>query len=412
MLEAGDIVRPLGRAQLLQKVEHIHAGKAGHPVRADLLFIRKHAHRGERRGLCLDLGHQRGVCVDPVVLAVGADQPPVKAHVPGVLGRHGLDLGPLEVPLGDAVFLVQQLHGEQLDPVFKLLFLIGQAAHHNVQFFRLNALGQLAVVLLGAEMRQKVGDAEHRVAGFLAHADLHPRAVLFIGDAVQRQRDGGPLVLAHAAVIMGLQQRQIGALVQGVRLQVQPGRVDVGNVQVRALGQGFCADGRRQHTLFPVDPVYLVARFQRHARHKGPVPGFLQQLRGIGRHLALGLALIQKGLVALAELCSPLSQALPAQRVHLLRQAGRAVRGQFRLIQQFLGQLLALCFFFLHGLSLVFCCLIQRLIFLVVAVDLAHIKPHLLIGEGVQHPAIGRIRLVCQQFIHGAPAAVVGGRGR
>ena len=156
-------------------------------------------------------------------------------------------------------------------------------------------------VLLGAQVRQQVGDAKYRVVLVLADAHLHLAAIGAADHAVQRQRDGRPLVLAHAAVIVGAQVAKALFFKHRHRAQVQPGRIDVRDVQVEALLQRLGADGRGQHALMAVDGVHLGAGFQFLARHKGAVPGVQQQLFAVGGRLALGLGIVQEGFVPLAE---------------------------------------------------------------------------------------------------------------
>ena len=62
--------------------------------------------------------------------------------------------------------------------------------------------------LLAAQMGQQIGDAETGIHDVLADGDLDGGAVLLRHDAVERQRDGGPLILADAAVIMGFEVGQ------------------------------------------------------------------------------------------------------------------------------------------------------------------------------------------------------------
>ena len=88
------------------------------------------------------------------------------------------------------------------------------------------------------------------IAGAPNRADVDPGAVGAVDDTVQGQRDGGPLVLAHAAVVVGAQVADAGLFKHGHGAQVEARGVDVGNVQVEALLEVLRADGRGQHALF------------------------------------------------------------------------------------------------------------------------------------------------------------------
>ena len=114
---------------------------------------------------------------------------------------------------------------------------------------------------------------------------------------MEGQGDGHPLILADAAVVVGLEIGQLAVLIEGVGLQVQPGGVDVGRRQLNALVQGLFPDVGQHDGLAPVADVDLVPGFQEHAPAVGPVARLLRQADGLRRAEALGLAGVQKALV-------------------------------------------------------------------------------------------------------------------
>ena len=189
-------------------------------------------------------------------------------------------------------------------------------------------------------MGQQVGDAEGGVAHVLAHLDGDGGAVGPGKDAVDGQGHGGPLVLADAAVVVGLEQAEVGRLIQGVGADVQPGRVDVGDDQVEAVLHRAGADGAAQHHLALVDPVDLLAGGVLFAVVVQLVAGGLQGLLGIDGHFPLGLAPGQEVLVSFAEG----GGRLPG--------GGVLIAGVSGLIQQGLGLLLCFGHFFHVTLSL------------------------------------------------------------
>ena len=282
-------------------MEGVHAVQAGDAVGAGLLLVGQDADGGIGGALGPDLGHQRRVSVHAVIVAVGTDHSAVQTDVAGLVGRHDLDLGAGEVALGDAVGLVQHAQDVELDALLGVLILDGQGRNDDVEVLGGNALGQRLGALLGTQMRQQIGDAEHGVVVLLTDADVDPGAVGAVDDTVQGQRDGGPLVLAHAAVVVGAQVADVGLFKHGHGAQVEARGVDVGNVQVEALLEVLRADGRGQHALFAVDGVDLGAGGVARAGHKLLIAGGGQQLFAVGRGLALGLGVVQEGLVALAE---------------------------------------------------------------------------------------------------------------
>ena len=150
-------------------------------------------------------------------------------------------------------------------------------------------------------MRQQVGDAEHRIPCVLAHLQGDGGTVGPGEHAVDGQRHGDPLVLADAAVVVGLEVAEVGSLIQRVGPDVQPGAVDVGDDQVEALLHRAGADGAAEHCLALVDPVDLVAGSVLLAVIVQLVARFLQGLLGVDSHFPLGLAAGQEILVALTK---------------------------------------------------------------------------------------------------------------
>ena len=159
-------------------------------------------------------------------------------------------------------------------------------------------------------MGQQVGDDQLGLAA-LADADIHHGAVGQHHGAAQLQRNGDPLVLADAAVVMGLEVGQLAVLIQRIGLQIQTGGVDMGGGDLGALGQTAAADDSQHQALAPVAGVDLVAGGQGHAPLVGHEAVLLRQCDGGAGAEALRLTGIQKCLVD------------GAIRLHLL-QLGRA----------------------------------------------------------------------------------------
>ena len=373
--EGKDVVLTGCTAQQLHEVEHIHALHAGDAVGADLFLIGQHADGGVHRVFGLDLCHQCGIGVHTVIVAVAAHHGAVKAHVPGLVGGHHLDLGTGEVPLGDAVLFVQQHQGVQLDGFLDVGILHSVGADEDVQLFCLDALAELAVVLLGTQMGQQVGDAEHRVALILTHAHRNAGAVCTGEHAVDGQRHGAPLILADAAVVVGLEIAEMVGLVQRIRAQVQPGAVDVGNDQPEALFKRSLADGSGHHRLVFLHKVDLLAGGIGLFRLKLFVTGLQQQLFAGGGSFALGLGSVQEGFVAFGKGCS------------LLLHVGALVGGVLRLVKQLFGSLL--CGKFLaHVPYLLSAFCIDTPIPRIAGSDLFYVVVHLVIGKALQRFAV------------------------
>ena len=107
-------------------------------------------------------------------------------------------------------------------------------------------------------MGQKVGDDQLGIALVSANVHGDGSAVCHRRHAVQLHGDGHPLILADTAIVMGLEIGQLAVLIQRIRLQIQPGGVDVGSRDLRALRDGLAADMGQQHALAPVADIHLV----------------------------------------------------------------------------------------------------------------------------------------------------------
>ena len=395
--EGEDVVLTGSTAEQLHKVEHIHTLHTGHAVRTDLFLIGQHADGGVHGVLGLDLSQQCGVSIHAVIVAVGTDHGAVKAHVACLGSGHHLDLGAGEVALGDAVLLVQQDEGVQLDSLLDVLFLHGIRADEHVQLLALDALAELALVLLSTQMGQQVGDAEHGIVLVLTDGKVDAGAVGAGKHAVDGQRDGSPLVLAYTAVVVGAEVAHVVRLVQRVGTQVQTGAVDVGDDQTEALFIGLLADGSRHNSLVLLNEVDLLAGGVGLFGLKSLVAGSQQHLLADNGSLALGLGAVHKFLVALGKGSS------------LFLYVCLLVGSVFGGVEQLFGVLFC-SKFFAHDFSLLnFLSLtcVQTLIGLVAGGDLVDVVVHLVIGETLQRFPVCGVLLYLQQLIHRAPAAVV-----
>ena len=379
-------------------MEHIHTLHTGHAVGADLFLIGQHADGGVHGVLGLDLGQQCGVSIHAVIVTVGTDHGAVKAHIACLGSGHDFDLGAGEVALGDAVLLVQQDEGVQLDSLLDVLFLHGVRADEHVQLLALDALAELALVLLGTQMGQQVGDAEHGIVLVLTDGKVDAGAVGAGEHAVDSQRDGSPLVLAHTAVVVGAEVAHVVRLVQRVGTQVQTGAVDVGNDQTEALLIGLLADGSRHNGLVLLNEVDLLTGGVSLFGLKSLVAGSQQHLLADNGSLALGLGAVHKFLVALGKGSSLF--------LYICLLVGSVFGG----VEQLFGVLFCSKFFAHDFLLLNFLSLtcVQTLIGLVAGGDLVDVVVHLVIGEALQGFPVCRVFFHLQQLIHRTPAAVVG----
>ena len=90
-------------------------------------------------------------------MAVGADHGAVEADVAGLISGDDLDFSAGKILLGDAVLLVEEDHGVQLDSFLHFLVVHSVGADEDVQLLGADAVAQLALALLSAQMGQQVG---------------------------------------------------------------------------------------------------------------------------------------------------------------------------------------------------------------------------------------------------------------
>ena len=196
---------------------------------------------------------------------------------------------------------MQKLQNGKAHAVGAVVIALGPAADQNVERLRGNGAVQRFCALLRTKVRQKVADDELRVIEVGADLDIDLAAVAAHDLAVQLQRRGDPLILADAAVVMGLQigHLSMGCLEKWAGLDVQSRCVGVRRADVRALCQRLRTDDGQHDGLAAVIVVDLVAGVQRHAALVLDEAALLGKLDGRKDALTLGLGGIQEPLVIL-----------------------------------------------------------------------------------------------------------------
>ena len=282
-------------------MESVHAVQARHTVRAGLFLIGEDANAGVSRGLCFDFSHQCRISIYTVIMSIRANHRAVKTHIASLESGNNLNLCARKVTFGNTVLLIEEPQNTKLDAVGGFLIFDGKRSEENIQVFARNALGERFLVLLSAQMRQKVGDGENGVIILLANADVDAAAVLTIYNTMDRQRNGGPLVLTDTAVIVCAEVGQPLLFKKGYRTQIKARCIHMGNVQMEALRQALCTDGSGKNALFAVDVVDLIAGMELHAHSKGAIARLYKKFLAVLYHFALGLAAVQEFFVALTE---------------------------------------------------------------------------------------------------------------
>ena len=108
-------------------------------------------------------------------------------------------------------------------------------------------------------MGKQIADVEDRIVLIFPDADGHIGAVLLGHDPVQRKRQGHPLILLDAAVIVRLEESDSFRLIKRVRPDIKPGAVDVSRCDEKSIIQRFLSHDCRNEALVLVEPVDPVA---------------------------------------------------------------------------------------------------------------------------------------------------------
>ena len=187
----------------VEKVVDKHALHAGVTFAADLFFVGKDAKHG-LVGFGLKSCGDFGISAHSVVVAVTCNERSVKSDVFCFDCRHCFEFCGDKVFLGDAVLCVENGKHTSLHRVFVIVF-DGDAAHEKIEIFRGETFRNGLRDLFLRKVRKKVCDVEHGVGLFFAHSDGDFASVFECDYAVKRKRNGEPLILLDAAVIVRLE---------------------------------------------------------------------------------------------------------------------------------------------------------------------------------------------------------------
>ena len=109
--------------------------------------------------------------------------------------------------------------------------------------------------LLVRQMGQQVADA----VGHIFIVNIHHTAVFFDDHTFQSKRNGSPLIFFDTAVIVGSEMYQTLLLGNGIGLEVQTGRVDMGGGNVDTLFHILFAHHGKGNGFGAVDHIHFVA---------------------------------------------------------------------------------------------------------------------------------------------------------
>ena len=267
----------------------VHAGGADG---ADLLLVAEEDHAGAAGdGGEIHEGAEAGVGADAVVVAVADNHGAIEAQVARHAGGDELELGGEEVLLGHAVGVGQEAQDVTLDGLLGVLVGrgIGSRADEHVHVLGVEGLGDLLAALLGAEVREDVGDLEDGIAGVVTDGDLDLRAIGLDDDPVEGEGVDQPVKLLDAAVVMGVEVSQAALFAEGDGLEVDARGVGVAADDVDAVGDGLLADDGGHQRLAVVAAIDLVARLQRLEGRELTEAEGLDATHGFGVGTSLGL---------------------------------------------------------------------------------------------------------------------------
>lgn len=228
----------------------------------------------------------------------------------------------------------------KLDKVLSLFPLHGNRSEHGVQALAADGFAQALCALLLCQMRQKICNAENRVARFLADADIHAFPVLQHNGAVQRQRQRGPLIFADAAVIMGFEKRHAALFIKGRGLEIQPRRIDMRRCQANAAFQRLGSDDKQMQALAAVIIIKFIPWLYLAAEGIGHKACSRCKLLCLQNTFMLCFALVQKAHIIAAE---GVGFFCLRRRLHICCSAG----GIAKALAQ--GALFFFCGCFAHG---------------------------------------------------------------
>ena len=149
-------------------------------------------------------------------------------------------------------------------------------------------------------MHQKVGHAELWLALFFADVYVNAFAVFQDNAAVHGERDGCPLVLLNAAVIVRFEKRKVILLVQRMWFEVEARGVDVGSGNADAVFASLFADDGKNHGFSAVVQVDFVTGLVLFGGVKWDESRFFCFGYGEGYRFTLSFCRIHKCLVTFA----------------------------------------------------------------------------------------------------------------
>ena len=219
---------------------------------SDLFVVDEVSDRRDVGGRRVESRAERRVPGEPVVLTVDRHEPSVETDVSRLEGGHERELRRHEVVESDLVGRPQVV-GDGLPHAASILG--RHVAHERIELLRQNYLPIRALAKRGVHVGREVRNEEGGIAGLVPDGDPHGAAVLQVHPAHEREREVCPLVGLETAVVVRLEEGEALLFVERARLELEPGRVDVGADDVKALLELALADDDHGHGAVAVHVV-------------------------------------------------------------------------------------------------------------------------------------------------------------
>ncbi len=147
-------------------------------------------------------------------------------------------------------------------------------------------------------MDEQIRHEENGIVLVLSHIDLHGTAVLLHNHTVNGKGNRHPLVLFHAAVIMGVQISETAILIERILFHVQTGGINMCPKNIDAVLHLLLTDLKHHDGFIHPYGIHLVARFELfailHQRLQFLIARRIQCIYDLVDALPLGLSSVQK----------------------------------------------------------------------------------------------------------------------
>ena len=110
-------------------------------------------------------------------------------------------------------------------------------------------------------MYQQIGNKEHRVVLVFPNVQFHCGPILFHDNPMKGKGDGHPLVLFHAAIVMGIQIGNPAVLIEGILLDIQPRGIYMCAQDIHSLCHGTLPNAEQCHCFIHAGRIDLIPFF-------------------------------------------------------------------------------------------------------------------------------------------------------